>query len=352
MRPFLRRTPWRVTGLLLLTFPVVARRLPAQASFAYEAVVGSREALFTFALPYRTEWRWNQPTTQPGHFEYRWDVRVADSSRTYRVGFLEARFPGAPPAQGSLEPLLDAGQTSFFVFEGGRGTVDPGVNVEVIPGRTRLWVSLQDPDAVARLFAARPPMVTFHSLVEGLGADSAVVRVTYLDAGEPGLPDEAQRQADPLGLGEIVPDFELPVRAGPANVTPSSRERLSSYRGQPVVLYLWSGTCPVARGEYPELVRFAEKWTPRGVRFLSVAVDHTAEARSFLQAQPEVPFPALAATANLPEAYRDPVSPTIVVIDAEGRIVHHGDGAGQLAPELILEQRLASLTASRPATGP
>lgn len=330
-----------------LLLPCTPSQTAAQTRSEYAAVVGPAEATFTFPVPARAEWSWNDPATRAGRIEYHWGITVADADRRYRLAYLLARLPGSPPARGDLAALLAAGERSFFILTDRGGRQDAGVEVEVVAGTGRLQIRLRDRDAVERLFSSRPDSIVFHSLVAGTPADSQFVRVTYDDREAPdSTPGAGAGSKGALELGQAAPEYELPVLVPEPEGGPSL-ERLSSLRGEIVVLYLWFGNCPVSREEYPELVRFAGQWSQAGVRFRGIVLADTAEAREWLQQQGGAPFPQLVATEGMRRGYGSPGSPTVVVIDRDGRVAHAAFGAGQLAPEMILRRRLQRLTEER-----
>lgn len=98
--------------------------------------------------------------------------------------------------------------------------------------------------------------------------------------------------------------------------------RTEALRGAPAVLNFWSTWCQPCRLEHPHLVRAAELYGPRGVRFYGVLYsDEPANAERFLK-QNGAAFPVLHdplqrvaidyGVAGVPETF---------VLDREGRVV-------------------------------
>lgn len=108
------------------------------------------------------------------------------------------------------------------------------------------------------LFALYPesePVRTLHSQMETLMAS--------LDA-------EAVRAAT-TGIGAIAPDIALPNPEG-------DTIRLSSTRGEYVLLDFWAAWCPPCRTENPHLVELYKKYNQEGFEIYQVSLDQTREA--------------------------------------------------------------------------
>jgi cytochrome c biogenesis protein CcmG/thiol:disulfide interchange protein DsbE len=80
-------------------------------------------------------------------------------------------------------------------------------------------------------------------------------------------------------ISEPAPDFELPLLSDPERSV-----RLSSMRGDVVVLNFWATWCAPCREETPTLQAASTRWGPEGVRFLGVDVrDDDSAARAFVE---------------------------------------------------------------------
>ena len=100
---------------------------------------------------------------------------------------------------------------------------------------------------------------------------------------------------------------------------------LSEWAGQVVVVNVWGSWCVPCRKETPELVRLANKYADRGVRFLGINIrDNPAGARSF-EDRYKVPYPSLEdPDGRLLLSFRDviptSVVPSTVLIDRRGGV--------------------------------
>src|SRR5580698_3072162 len=96
---------------------------------------------------------------------------------------------------------------------------------------------------------------------------------------------------------------------------------ITSFRGRPVVLIFWASWCGPCHDEQPALNTAYTQWSARGVVFLGVDLrDTTAPALAF-QSEFKVPYPSIADTnATLAIDYRIPSAPSLVFLNAEGKV--------------------------------
>lgn len=141
----------------------------------------------------------------------------------------------------------------------------------------------------------------------GAGAESAVS--TNL---QPGM------SVYPAGERDPAPQLEGTTLEGDAFV-------LSDWTGEVVVINVWGSWCVPCRKETPELVRLANEYADRGVRFLGINIrDNSAAARSF-EDRFKVPYPSLEdpdgrLLLSFREVIPTSVVPSTVVIDRRGDV--------------------------------
>jgi cytochrome c biogenesis protein CcmG/thiol:disulfide interchange protein DsbE len=129
-------------------------------------------------------------------------------------------------------------------------------------------------------------------------------------------------------VGQTAPDFSLPVFHDVTRTTAngsdgsdgSNRIKLSALRGNVVVLDFWASwckPCAVQAGILSGLVpRHAD-----GVVFVGVNTsDNPERAREYADRE-QLPYAAVLDTGEVAEAYGANALPTLVVIDASGRVV-------------------------------
>jgi peroxiredoxin len=128
--------------------------------------------------------------------------------------------------------------------------------------------------------------------------------------------------------GARAPEIDLPTLAG-------GRVKLSTLRGQPVVVTFWGTYCPPCRVEFPELVRAQRTYGPAGLYVLGVngrdQEYSTKDVQRFVD-QFAVPFTiALDTRGRSRTAYRIIGLPTTVFVDTAGvvRRIHFGPIDGE-----------------------
>ena len=124
-----------------------------------------------------------------------------------------------------------------------------------------------------------------------------------------------------------APDFSLPARDG-------GDLRLSSLKGQVVMINFWATWCGPCRQEMPLLEQIQAKYEPLGFTLLGVNVEpDSAAATAWLKGVP-VSFPILFDTQNaVAERFGVMGMPSSVFVDREGRVrhVHRGYKPGDEA---------------------
>jgi thiol-disulfide isomerase/thioredoxin len=103
------------------------------------------------------------------------------------------------------------------------------------------------------------------------------------------------------------------------------RQELAQWRGQAVVLNFWASWCAPCREEIPDFVALRAQYRPRGVEFVGIAIDNSANVAQFLQHLP-VNYPILigeGAAHALARQLGDPSGalPYTIVLDRNGNIV-------------------------------
>ncbi|MDP2029445.1 MAG: TlpA disulfide reductase family protein [Thiobacillus sp.] len=102
-------------------------------------------------------------------------------------------------------------------------------------------------------------------------------------------------------------------------------QRLSQWRGKVLVLNFWASWCAPCREEIPDFVALRAQYHSKGVEFVGLAIDNSANVTQFLQHQP-VNYPILigeGAANNLAQQLGNPSGalPYTIVLDRDGTIV-------------------------------
>lgn len=121
-----------------------------------------------------------------------------------------------------------------------------------------------------------------------------------------------------------APDVDLPIvapRSAPkeGNAAPS-RFHLAAERGKPVVVEVFASWCGECRRSAPVLAEAAK--TPRAapVRFIGVSVDDSSELARRAAAAWQLPYDVALDDGSLSSSWNVKLLPTLVVIDAAGRV--------------------------------
>jgi hypothetical protein len=169
-------------------------------------------------------------------------------------------------------------------------------------------------------------------------------------------------RADPSKVGETAPSLELPDTEGNVVGLPAAGEA-------PATVVIWTcNHCPYALGWHDRLVKAADDYDPRGVRFLAVnSNDAERYPRDSLDAmrarvrEERWPFPYLHdESQSAATAWAAQVTPHLYVLDGDLRIRYEGaPDADHLDPDQeaswlreALDAVLAGQPPARPATEP
>ena len=116
---------------------------------------------------------------------------------------------------------------------------------------------------------------------------------------------------------ETVPDIALTDREG-------AKRRLSSWKGQPLVINFWATWCEPCRREIPLLKRLRHDHAQDGLEVIGIAVDFRDAVVKYAQ-QMGIDYPVLIGEQDALEAVgafgMDTVFPFTVFADRQGRIV-------------------------------
>ncbi len=139
-------------------------------------------------------------------------------------------------------------------------------------------------------------------------------------------------------VGAEASTFELPL------VNSSSRFNLAGERGRPVLIEVFASWCSACRASAPLLSDAARAERARPVRFLGISTDDNAEQARRAMTNWDIPYDVALDNGSFAQAYRITLLPTIVLIDAEGRVKRVSSGRPD---EAELEGWLADLGAAR-----
>lgn len=104
---------------------------------------------------------------------------------------------------------------------------------------------------------------------------------------------------------------------------------LRSLKGKPIFLHIWRPECASCLAEVPGVNALYAALAPKGVAFVSVALDATDNDLDVAQGVREVQYPiyTLPEGGYLPEVFNTISTPTTYIIDPSGFIVYAHSGA-------------------------
>lgn len=113
----------------------------------------------------------------------------------------------------------------------------------------------------------------------------------------------------------IATPFALRV-VGPSKTTVS----LDTFRGQPAVIEVFAHWCGACRSMAPNMAELARAERTNPARFLGVAIDTSESEALALHQTWGIPFDVALGDSAFSANYRITSLPTIIVLDAEGRV--------------------------------
>ena len=123
--------------------------------------------------------------------------------------------------------------------------------------------------------------------------------------------------------------------------------RLSSYRGQVVVMNFWATWCPPCREEMPAMERLWQKVKDKGIVVLGVNVGENADIIFEFTGQYPVSFPLpMDIDGKVIESYPVRGLPTTYIVDPSGMVTHRAVGSRKWDGDLLIKE-LMQLRKSR-----
>lgn len=155
------------------------------------------------------------------------------------------------------------------------------------------------------------------------------------------------RRVSPMSQmeGTQAPDFSLPVLYDvPGGGDAQSRISLSALAGNVVVLDFWASWCKPCVAQARILSQLAPRYANEKVVFVGINTgDRPDRAEAFAQTH-QLPYPSVFDEGEVANAYGADSLPTLVVIDAAGRVSQTGVGVMDASE---LESAIAAAQARR-----
>jgi len=124
-------------------------------------------------------------------------------------------------------------------------------------------------------------------------------------------------EATLVKVGQQAPDLEL------QSLGATSKTRLSSFRGRPVLLAMFLSNCHICDAEMPEIERLHRQMLPRGLAVIGVSADTERAALQQFAQRHQITFPVLedpggARSLLLSDGSREPLDPTTLALGRDG----------------------------------
>jgi thiol-disulfide isomerase/thioredoxin len=133
------------------------------------------------------------------------------------------------------------------------------------------------------------------------------------DAAEPAGRDTAALPAK-VEVGEQLPTFSFPT-------IDEKQHSIEEFIGKPLIINFWGINCPPCREEFPEFVKFYEKYKRKGLEIITLNVDSSlSEQRAFLQHQ-EMPWILGTDDSELFQKWNYRFIPTSIFVNPAGTVV-------------------------------
>jgi len=171
---------------------------------------------------------------------------------------------------------------------------------------------------------AKPPSLVASETYGQIVVDQPVADATFdatlpqgLKATDMTQAASAEDEKPPVPLGSDAPDFAVtPLKGG-------QPVRLSSLRGQVVLLDFWATWCPPCRKGLPETQALFSKWSRRGLQVMTIDDEDASTIGKFLTKN-RYTFPSYRdAGGQAEKAYHINAIPTLAVIDTQGHLVNY-----------------------------
>jgi cytochrome c biogenesis protein CcmG, thiol:disulfide interchange protein DsbE len=125
-------------------------------------------------------------------------------------------------------------------------------------------------------------------------------------------------------VGKPAPDFALDVIHGGS---PGDRVRLADSKGHPVLIDFWASWCEACRVEAPSLDAIGRRYGARGLVVVGVATSDQPGAAAHFATSHRLSYPIVYdADDRTATLYGVSSLPTLVVVDANGNVVHVSTG--------------------------
>jgi peroxiredoxin len=98
--------------------------------------------------------------------------------------------------------------------------------------------------------------------------------------------------------------------------------KLSSQKGNPVVMFFGTTWCPACRGEMPFYKALYEKYAKRGLKFLYIDINESSKRVAYFAKENSFPYIVLLdSDGSVATNYNITGVPTLILVDKQGNII-------------------------------
>lgn len=144
-----------------------------------------------------------------------------------------------------------------------------------------------------------------------------------------------------LSFGQYRPGFfsrhdKVPAPDFSLNDIQGKTFKLSSHRGNPVVMFFGTTWCPACRSELPRYRTLYDKYAQRGVKFLYIDINESVERVARFAKQNAFPYLVLVdKDGSVASDYNIIGVPTMILLDKEGNIISVGHQISDLPVDRV-----------------
>jgi thiol-disulfide isomerase/thioredoxin len=254
--------------------------------------------------------------------------------------YLSAKIIGEEPVE------VDGQKIDCYVVEARLDTISLPGSVDMKGGVQKVWI-----DMVSKLSLKQTITATMEGgpLTAPAQMNQAVTVISQkLDTP---VPDSSFTFTPPEG-SKLVPEFKGPVKAnadltGQAaadfklNSVTGKEFSLQDLKGKFVLLDFWATWCAPCRRDLPAVEKLHQEFHKKGLVVLGVNGGEDSETVNEFLLSSKLSYPILLTPdGGVMQSYRVSAFPTVVLIDADGKIVFYHVGAGG---DKALRESLAKL---------
>lgn len=149
-----------------------------------QLVVTPSSATFQIPIKHKGMWRWNVHGGERERREYQWTLRIDQRGSTYAFGFSLFSRKDDSVKVGTLQQLLQDGQSNVWQIRDSGGRVVRGAEVETRVTSSGLELRITQPSTVKQLFSTRPKTATAEIRVPGQQLEKYTVMIHYANSKE------------------------------------------------------------------------------------------------------------------------------------------------------------------------